>query len=78
MVLGSSPDKGVREALNKSSADGSCQFRVYLKIGNMTNSEGFFRLMKPFFRRNTLCIAGENGAQQAEKTRCLGMLTVFG
>ena len=31
--------------------------------------------MKPFFRRNTLCIARENGVQQAEKTRCLGMLT---
>ena len=27
--------------------------------------------------RNTLCITRENGAQQAEKTRCLGMLTVF-
>ena len=33
--------------------------------------------MKPFFRRNTLCIARKNGAQQAEKTRCLGVLTVF-
>ena len=38
---------------------------------------GIFRLLKPFFRRNTLCITRENGAQQAEKTRCLGMLTVF-
>ncbi len=38
---------------------------------------GIFRLMKPFFRRNTLCIARKNGVQQAEKTRCLGMLTVF-
>ena len=36
-----------------------------------------FCLMKPFFRRNTLCIARKNGAQQAEKTRCLGVLTVF-
>ena len=26
MVRGSSPDKGVREVLNKSSADGSCRF----------------------------------------------------
>ena len=34
-------------------------------------------MLKPFFRRNTLCITRENGAQQAEKTRCLGMLTVF-
>ena len=33
--------------------------------------------MKPFFRRNTLCIARKNGTQQAEKTRCLGVLTVF-
>jgi len=24
-----------------------------------------------------LCIARKNGVQQAEKTRCLGMLTVF-
>jgi hypothetical protein len=38
---------------------------------------GIFRLMKAFFRRNTLCIARKNGAQQAEKTRCLGVLTVF-
>ena len=52
-------------------------FRVYLKTGNMTNSEGFFACCAPFFRGNTLCIARENGAQQAEKTRCLGMLTVF-
>ncbi len=36
-----------------------------------------FRLMKPFFRGNTLCIARENGAQQAEKTRCLGVFTVL-
>ena len=39
--------------------------------------QGIFRLMKPFFRRNTLCIARKNGAQQAEKTRCLGVLMVF-
>jgi len=43
----------------------------------MTNSEGAFRLMKPFFCGNTLCIAKKNGAQQAEKTRCMGVLTVF-
>ena len=43
----------------------------------MTNSEDFFRLMKPFFRRNTFLYCKENGVQQAEKTRCLGMLTVF-
>ena len=53
-----------------------------LQLGSIENREydqqrGIFRLMKPFFRRNTLCIARENGAQQAEKTRCLGMLTVF-
>ena len=51
--------------------------RAYLKTGNMTNSEGFFACCAPFFRGNTLCIARENGAQQAEKTRCLGVLTVF-
>ena len=34
-------------------------------------------LLGLFFRRNTLCITRENGAQQAEKTRCLGVLTVF-
>ena len=39
--------------------------------------QGIFCLMKPFFRRNTLCIARKNGAQQPEKTRCLGVLTVF-
>ena len=33
--------------------------------------------MKTYFRGNTSCIASENGAQQAEKNRCLGMLTVF-
>ena len=33
--------------------------------------------MKPFFCRNTLRIARKNGAQQVEKTRCLGVLTVF-
>ena len=38
---------------------------------------GIFRLMKPFFCRNTLRIARKNGAQQVEKTRCLGVLTVF-
>ena len=37
----------------------------------------FFCLMKPFFCRNTLRIARKNGAQQVEKTRCLGVLTVF-
>ena len=38
---------------------------------------GIFRLMKPFFCRNTLRIARKNGAQQVKKTRCLGVLTVF-
>ena len=33
-------------------------------------------MMKPFFCRNTLGIARKNGAQQVEKTRCLGVLTV--
>ncbi len=56
-------------------------FSLYYK-GLSENREydqqrGIFRLLKPFFRRNTLCITRENGAQQAEKTRCLGMLTVF-
>ena len=36
-----------------------------------------FRLMKPFFCRNTLRIARKNGVHQVEKTRCLGVLTVF-
>ena len=39
---------------------------------------GIFVLGKPFFRRNTLCIARENGAAQRGKARCLGVLTVFG
>ena len=51
--------------------------RVYLKTGNMTNGEGFSACWAPFFCRNTLRIARKNGAQQVEKTRCLGVLTVF-
>ena len=34
-------------------------------------------LGKPFFRRNTLCIARENGAAQRGKTRRPGALAVF-
>ena len=33
--------------------------------------------MKPFFRRNTLCIARENGAQQAEKDPLFGRVDGF-
>ena len=43
--------------------------RVYLKTGEMTGSEGFFVLSKPFFHRNTCCISRENGAAQGKKTR---------
>ena len=35
-------------------------------------------LDKLFFRRNTLCIARENGAAQREKVRRPGALAVFG
>ena len=51
--------------------------RVYLKTGNMTNGEGFFAWWSHFFA-GILCVLQEkNGAQQVEKTRCLGVLTVF-
>lgn len=33
--------------------------------------------MKPFFSLEYFAYCKENGAQQTEKARCLGMLTVF-
>ena len=51
--------------------------RVYLKTENMTNGEGFSAWWSHFFA-GILCVLQEkNGAQQVEKTRCLGVLTVF-
>ena len=34
-------------------------------------------MCKALFRRNTCCISRKNGAALQEKTRCLGMLTIF-
>ena len=50
--------------------------RVYLKTGNMTNGEDF-PPDEAIFLQEYFWVLQKNGAQQVEKTRCLGVLTVF-
>ena len=49
---------------------------VYLKTGNMTNGEGF-PADEAIFLLEYSGYCKKNGAQQVEKARCLGVLTVF-